>query len=116
MSLIYYNEINFSNEFLNEYNKYCYDNFINFNLFFLDYIKLYTHNNNIDQNIFIINNYYNSINYAIEFFDYNSKFIGSKINYSELASIVLYHKLSYKLLNIIIDDYDSSNDTDKENE
>lgn len=72
MSLIYYNEINFSKDFLNEYNKYCYDNFIDFNLFFLDYIKLFTHNNY-----------------------YNSKFIGSKINYSELASIVLYHHINY---------------------
>ena len=42
MSLNYYDEINFSKEFLSEYNKYSYDNFINFKLFFLDYIKLYT--------------------------------------------------------------------------
>jgi hypothetical protein len=43
MSLIYYNEINFGKDFLNEYNKYCYDNFIDFNLFFwiiLNYLHI----------------------------------------------------------------------------
>ena len=114
MSLNYYDEINFSKEFLSEYNKYSYDNFINFKLFLLDYIKLYTKNNDIEQNIFIINNYYISIINAIELFDY--KFFGTINNYSELASIVLFHKLSYKLLNIIIDDYDSSNETDNDND
>jgi hypothetical protein len=86
-------------------------------LFLEDFIEIYTDDNTIDQNIYIINHYNNnSIENAIELFKYyyNSKFefIGSKLNYAELASIILYHKFFDKLLTIIIDNYNSSDDTD----
>ena len=102
---------------INEYNNEGYDTFLC--LFLEDFLEIYTDNNNIDKNIIIINHYSNNSFYdAIELFElyYNCKFnfIGSKINYAELTSIILYHNLFDKLLNIIIDDYDSSNDTDED--
>jgi hypothetical protein len=87
-------------------------------LFLEDFLEIYTDNNTIDENINIINIYNYSINDAIDLFEfyYDIKFDfnGTKINYAELASIILYHYFYNKLLNIIIDNYDSSKDTDEE--
>lgn len=115
MSAIIFDELKFINNFVKEYNKNY--SIIYFYLFLEEFIEIYTDNNTIDQNIYIINHYSNnSIENAIELFKlyYNSKFefIGSKIDYAELASIVLFDKLFDKLLSIINDNYDSSNDTD----
>jgi|688.fasta_scaffold00882_18 hypothetical protein len=115
MSTIIFDELKFINNFVKEYNSY--DGIIYFNLFLEDFIEIYTDDNTIHQNMNIINHYTNnSIENAIELFKYyyNSKFdfIGSKLNYAELASIVLYHNFFDKLLTIIIDNYNSSDDTD----
>lgn len=119
MSLNQFNEINFINKFVEEYNKISSDELIYYNIFLEDFIEIYTDNNTNEQNINIINHYLYSINNAIELFKFyyniNFKFIGTTINYAELASIVLYHKLFDKLLTIIIDNYNSSNDTDSNN-
>ena len=119
MSINNFDEEKFIKDFVDDYNKVCYDEFIDFDLYLQDFLEIYTDNNNIDKNIIIINHYSNNSFYdAIELFElyYNCKFnfIGSKINYAELTSIILYHNLFDKLLNIIIDDYDSSNDTDED--
>lgn len=101
---------------INEYNNEGYDTYLC--LFLEDFLEIYTDNNTIDENIHIINIYSYSIIDAIELFKFyynlTFEFNGTKINYAELASIVLYHNLYDKLLNIIIDNYDSSKDTDNE--
>ena len=87
-------------------------------LFLQDFLETYTDNNTIDENINIINIYTYSINDAMDLFEFyyniKFKFTGTIINYAELASIILFHYFYDKILNIIIDNYDSSKDTDEE--
>ena len=82
-----------------------------------DYLGDYTDNNSLDMNISIINNYTTSIDETIELFGvyYGIEFIftGTIINYAELAAITLYHYLFDKVQKIILDNYDSSNDTEE---
>ena len=71
-------------------------------------------------NLSIINNYTLSIAESIYLFNvyYDIEFIFTEtiINYSELAAITLYHYLFDKVQKIIDDNYDSSKDTDNDNE
>lgn len=109
-----FNEESFINIAVDKYIKDGFDTILC--LFLEDFVEKYTDNNTIIENIIIINNYHYSIYDTIQLFEfyynYKFEFTGTKINYAELASIVLYHSLYDKLLNIIIDAYDSSNDTD----
>ena len=78
------------------------------------FILNYTTNNSTDYNIFLINKYSN-INGAIDlykkYYNVNLNFKETKTNYDDLSLIVLFHNFYEKILKIIIDDNDSSNDT-----
>ena len=88
-------------------------------IFLEDFINEYTENNTLDINVSIINNYTNSIDKSIELFNnyyygIEFEFTGTKINYTVLAAITLYHYIFDKVQKIIDDNYDSSKDTDNE--
>jgi hypothetical protein len=78
------------------------------------FILNYTTNNSTDYNIFLINKYSN-INGAIDlykkYYNVNLNFKETKTNYDDLSLIVLFHNFYEKILKIIIDDNDSSNET-----
>jgi len=78
------------------------------------FILNYTTNNSTDYNIFIINKYSN-INGAIDlykkYFNVNLDFKETKTDYDDLSLIVLFDNFYEKILKIIIDDNDSSNET-----
>jgi hypothetical protein len=78
------------------------------------YIQNYTIDNSTDYNIFLINKYSN-INEAIDLYkrylNINLDFKETKTDYDDLSLIVLFHNFYEKILKIIIDDYDSSNET-----
>jgi len=78
------------------------------------FILNYTTNNSTDYNIFLINKYSN-INGAIDlykkYYNVNLNFKETKTDYDDLSLIVLFHNFYEKILKIIIDDNDSSNDT-----
>jgi hypothetical protein len=78
------------------------------------YIQNYTIENSTDYNIFLINKYSN-INEAIDLYkrylNINLDFKETKTDYDDLSLIVLFHNFYEKILKIIIDDYDSSNET-----
>jgi hypothetical protein len=78
------------------------------------FILNYTTNNSTDYNIFLINKYSN-INNAIDlykkYFNVNLDFKETKTDYDDLSLIVLFDNFYEKILKIIIDDNDSSNET-----
>jgi hypothetical protein len=78
------------------------------------FIQNYTINNSTDYNIFLINKYSN-INEAIDLYkrylNLSLDFKETKTDYDDLSLIVLFHNFYEKILKIIIDDYDSSNET-----
>ena len=78
------------------------------------YIQNYTIDNSTDYNIFLINKYSN-INEAIDLYkrylNLSLDFKETKTDYDDLSLIVLFHNFYEKILKIIIDDYDSSNET-----
>lgn len=78
------------------------------------FILNYTTNNSTDYNIFLINKYSN-INGAIDlykkYYNVNLNFKETKTDYDDLSLIVLFHNFYEKILKIIIDDNDSSNET-----
>ena len=81
------------------------------------FIEKYISNNSIDYNIFLINKYSN-IDEAIilykKYFKLTLDFKKTKTDYNDLALIVLFHNFYEKFFKIIIDDYDSSNETIEE--
>lgn len=116
--LLLFDETDLINNFICQYYKESYTPILC--IFFEDYLGNYTDNNSLDMNTSIINNYTSSIDESIELFriyyDIEFIFTGTKINYAELATITLYHYLFDKVQKIIEDNYDSSKDTDNENE
>ena len=115
--LLLYDETDLINNIINKYYK---DGYMPILCIFLeDFINEYTENNTLDINVSIINNYTNSIDKSIELFNnyyygIEFEFTGTKINYAELAAITLYHYIFDKVQKIIDDNYDSSKDTDNE--
>jgi hypothetical protein len=81
------------------------------------FIEKYISYNSIDYNIFLINKYSN-IDEAIilykKYFKLTLDFKKTKTDYNDLALIVLFHNFYEKFFKIIIDDYDSSNETIEE--
>ena len=113
--LLLFDEPDLINNFITQFYK---ENYIPILCIYLeDYLGDYTDNNSLDMNISIINNYTTSIDETIELFGvyYGIEFIftGTIINYAELAAITLYHYLFDKVQKIILDNYDSSNDTEE---
>jgi hypothetical protein len=115
--LLLYDEPDLINNIINKYYK---DGYMPILCIFLeDFISEYTENNTLDINVSIINNYTNSIDKSIELFNIyyygvEFEFTGTKTNYTELAAITLYHYIFDKVQKIIDDNYDSSKDTDNE--
>jgi hypothetical protein len=78
------------------------------------FIQNYTMHNLTDYNIFLINKYSNineAINLYKKYFNLNLDFKKTKTDYDDLSLIVLFHTFYERILKIIIDDYDSSNET-----
>ena len=117
-----FNEDNFVSSILNKYYHYNNHNHHNTNdndiIEFIDiFIDDYTRDNSIDFNIFLINKYSNienAITLFKEYYRINFNFKETKTDYADLAAIVLFHNFYEKIYHIIIDDYDSSNDTIEE--
>ena len=114
--LLLFDETDLINNFINKYYKEGYTPILC--IYFEDFLGDYTDNNSLDMNLSIINNYTLSIAESIYLFNvyYDIEFIFTEtiINYSELAAITLYHYLFDKVQKIIDDNYDSSKDTDNE--
>ena len=113
--LLLFDEPDLINNFITQFYKESYIPILC--IYLEDYLGDYTDNNTLDMNISIINNYTTSIDETIELFGvyYGIEFIftGTIINYAELAAITLYHYLFDKVQKIILDNYDSSNDTEE---
>ena len=113
--LLLFDEPDLINNFITQFYKESYIPILC--IYLEDYLGDYTDNNSLDMNISIINNYTTSIDETIELFGvyYGIEFIftGTIINYAELAAITLYHYLFDKVQKIILDNYDSSNDTEE---
>lgn len=114
--LLLYDETDLINNIINKYYK---DSYIPILCIFLeDFIIEYTDNNTLDMNVSIIKKYTSSIDESIELFNtyygFEFEFTGTKINYVELAAITIYHNIYDKVKKIIDDNYDSSKDTDNE--
>lgn len=112
--LLLYDETDLINNIIIHYYK---DEYVPvLSIFLEDYLEKYTDNNSMDMNASIIKTYTSSIYESIELFKiyYNIElnFTGIKINYIELASVVLYHNIYNKVQKIIDDNYDSSKDTE----
>lgn len=116
--LLLFDETDLINNFITKYYKEGYIPILS--IYLEDFIGNYTDNNSLDMNTSIINNYTSSIEESIELYNlyYGNEFIftGTLLDYSELAYITLYHFIFNKVQKIIEDDYDSSKDTDNENE
>ena len=111
--LFVFNEDQFISTILTEY--YKQDYLPIFCIFLDEFLEKYTNNNTIDYNKFIINNF-STVDEALSLFQYYEltiNFTETKLNYAELAFIVLYHKYHDIICKIIKDDYDSGNDTDE---
>lgn len=115
--LLLFDETDLINNIISNYYKDFYNPILC--IYLEDFLGDYTDNNTLDMNVSIIKNYTSSINESIELFNtyyygIQFEFTGTKLNYAELAAITLYHNIYDKIQKIIIDDYDSSKDTDNE--
>lgn len=114
--LLLYDETDLINNIISHYYKDYYNPILC--IYLEEFLGEYADNNTLDMNVSIIKNYTSSIDESIELFNtyygFEFEFTGTKINYVELAAITIYHNIYDKIQKIIIDNYDSSKDTDNE--
>jgi hypothetical protein len=116
-----FDEDHFISSILNEYYNGNGNGNGNDNNEIIDFIELfiekYISKNSINYNIFLINKYSNindAINLFKKYYRIDLYFENTKTDYEDLAFIVLFDYFYQKISKIIIDDYDSSNETIEE--